>query len=263
MRKERGRVEAVESVDGELGDLRTAGTADGGTALSTTLVYIKIPDGTRYARLKPHTYASSATVAKVALCPYLTVLKTTDSGATFTDYSANAQDASAATDVTLSSLDTLANGDWVYCGAHRKFAGIDVDVDAANGTASVILVEYWDGHDWVDIADTDGTISAGATFAQDGDITWTVPAAWAKSVLAGRNLYWLRISVSVALDSSTTQNHWIAIPESTARWEIPSGDDLRVSLFRDYQGWAFIEALTDTGTAKLIVNVATGPYEEF
>jgi hypothetical protein len=264
---------ATETLPGPLGEVRAASTASGGTALTTTAARIVLPRGTKYIALLPRNFAT-AVVVKFNKNPYLKILKTTDLLATqanLTDYSEQAQDGDAGTDVTLSSLDTLANLDAVYVGAVVPFSGLQVDIDAANGTAATILVEYWNGTAWADISATDGTTSGGATFAIDGNITWTVPSAWATTSLdvaqaatAGKNIgalkhdfYWVRISVSAALDSSTTANNIIAINRDTTYAEIPVGMWWEESVTVGPGGFYSITALTDAGTANLIVNCAT------
>jgi hypothetical protein len=81
---------------------------------------------------------------------------------------------------------------------------------------------------WADISKTDGTASGGATFAVDGNVTWTMPTDWIPCKLtdtgaigtavpnSGSMLYWTRWEVSVALDSSTTLNSMMALSRSTA-----------------------------------------------
>jgi hypothetical protein len=251
-----------------LGELRAASTAAGGTALTTTAQVIPFPAGTAYATVEGRNY-TTAVVSKVALVPWLTILKTADLLATATDYSSEAQDADAATDVTLSSLDTFANGDAVYIGSHLPFRGVLCDVDAANGTASVLSADYWDGNSWEALTVTDGTASGGATFAVDGAITWTMPTDWATTPLADAvattgaavphrraQLYWARLKVSAALDSSTTLNSMYALARSTAYAELVTGRLLEFGITRGHGGVAGVEALTNAGTANLIVNVA-------
>lgn len=112
---------------GAVGEFRTASTAAGGTALTTTATFIAIPDGTHHVFITPRNFAT-AVVAKVAFNPYIQVLKTANSMVAFTDYSKYAQDGDAATDVDLDSLDTLANGDFLLVGSELPFRGVYVDV---------------------------------------------------------------------------------------------------------------------------------------
>lgn len=261
---------STKTHSGPHGEVRAASTAGGGTALTTTAARIVLPLGTKHMTLIPRNF-STAVVVQFNKNPWITVLKTTDllaDEANLTDYSENAQDGSAATDVDLSSLDTLANENAVYIGSHVPFSGLDVDVDAANANASVLSVDYWDGSAWSDISPTDGTISTGATFGQDGTITWTVPTDWAAAKLkdivstaktglgAGGPLFWVRLTVSAALDATTTLNSILAINRDTTYAELPSGTTWEESIQVGPKGFSSITALTDAGTANLIVNVS-------
>jgi len=250
---------ATEVLSGPLGEVRAASTAGGGTALSTTSVRIVLNRGAKWLSLTPRNF-STAVVAQYLLNPWLTVLKTADSGATFTDYSIEAQDASTSTSVTLSSIDTLANGDALYVGSHLPFSGVAIDVDAANGTASVLAVTYSksDGT-WANITPTDGTDSGGATMATDGSVTWTVPTDWETRVIdgAGQGLYWTRWVFSAALDSSTTLDHMLSINRSTVYAELISGQAFEEAVTVGPGGICSVQARTDDGTANLIVNTGT------
>ena len=259
---------ATEVTDRPIGETRTLSTADGGTALSTTLALIPIPPRVSRLIIIPRNFAT-AVVAKFALNPYLVVLKTLDNLATATDYSEAAQDADTATDIDLSSLDTAANGDYLYVGSHQRFRGVRVDVDAANGNASTLTVNYWNGTAWVTITATDGSASGGATIAVDGNVTWTVPAAWVAASLEDiaspvpgsivpykdLKLYWTRWQVSAALDATSTLNSMLSLNRNTAQYaELLATTALDERIKRGLGGIACVEALTDGGTANLIVN---------
>lgn len=258
---------ATETLPGPLGEVRAASTAGGGTALTGTAARIFLPPGTKHLDLVGRNF-STAVVIQWLPCPWLTVVKSTDGNATFTDYSYEAQDNSTSTSVTLSSLDTLANGDALYVGSHVPFSGVAVDIDAANGTASVLTVHYRknDGT-WADTSASDGTDSGGATLAVDGNVTWTVPTDWTTARLqdldadtrmqglAGE-LYWTRWTVSAAVDSSTTADSMVAIPRSTVYHEIPAGMAWAQAVTVGPGGISAIQAKTDAGTANLIVDCA-------
>lgn len=268
-----------DSIGAPVGEARAASTAGGGTALSATAAYAYLPDRTARVALIPRNF-STAVVARFGWCPYLRFLKTADLLATVTDYSVNAQDG-LGTDVTLSSFPAAADGGYLLVGSHIPFRGVRIDVDATHaGAASVLTVEYWNGSAWVDITATDGTTSGGKTFAQDGNVTWTVPSAWVRrsfrdintpamaeavAILAAMNtpLYWTRWSVSAALDSSVTLDGALALPASTAYAEIPSGMSFEARVVKGPGGVAGVEAVTDAGTANLIVNVFSAPDTAF
>lgn len=261
---------AVDNHAGPIGEVRRAGVASG-VALTATAALTAFPTGTTYLTLLPRN-AATAVVVRYALNPYLVVLKATDLLATIaaiTDVSENMQDADTATLLTLDSFDTIANLDAIYVGSHIPFRGVDVVGGNFNGTSSVLTVKYWNGSSWTDISDTDGTISSGATFGQNGQVTWTLPSAWVARTLVDIGdatplgglhladpLYWTRWEVSVALDSSVTVTAMLALNRSTNYAEFPVniGKELRVHKGRG--GIGCIEALTNAGTANLVIEAA-------
>lgn len=260
---------ATESLPGPLGEVRAASTDGGGTALTTTATRIVLPFGTKHIQLIPRNF-STAVVVKWNKNPWLTVIKTTDDHATFTDYSVEAQDGSTSTSVVLSSLDTLANGDALYVGSHLPFSGVNIDVDGTNSTgARTLSVYYWNGSAFADTSATDGTASGGTTMAQDGSVTWTVPTDWATTKLNNavsavsnhlglgqQELFWTRWTVSGALDASVTLDHMLAINRDTTYAELPASMGWEEAVTVGPGGIASLTALTDAGTANLIVNVA-------
>lgn len=270
---------ATETFSAQVGQVRAISTAGGGTALASTVTAGKtlgFPSGTRYLMLMPRNFAT-AVVAQIALNPWLSVFKSTSvtaiTASTITDGSEALQDNATGTTLVLDSLDTFANGNAIYIGAHDQFRGVDIDVGNTNSTASVLTVKYWDGSAWSDITATDGTASGGATFAQDGLVTWTVPSGWTTTslvsagdaasttnfTLAREKLYWTRWEVSVALDASVTLQSMHALNKSTAYMELLAGQIFETSIRRGggLQGIGAIEFKVDAGTGNLIVNVAT------
>ena len=263
----------TETIAGSLGEIR--GGTSTGVALSTTAAYVPIPKATKYLALTPRNF-TTAVVARVGLCPWISVLKTQDSGVSITDYSDNAQDDSVSTDVTLSSMDTAANGDFLYVGSHMPFRGVRLDVDAANGNASVLTVKYRKSDNtWADITATDGSDSGGASVAVDGAVTWTVPTDWIPEQLvkigdltsslpgSGHKFYWTRWQWSAALDASTTLNSMTALPRSTAYAELSAGQPLETGIQFGPWGFSYVEALTDAGTGNLLAVFGTGSGRSF
>ena len=262
---------ATETFPGNVGEIRAASTAGGGTSLSTTLATIGLPEGTRWISLTPRNFVTGV-VCQFAFNPYLLIIKTNDAlVANLTEFSSEAQDADLATDVVLSSLDTAANNDFLYVGSHEQFRGVVIDVDAANGTSSILTVRYWNGSSWTDISDLDGTIDTGKTMAVDGNVTWTVPSDWVADSLVGigdalsaigenvgvERLYWTRWEFSVVLDSSVTLNSMRSLNRSTAYAELLSGQVFEETISRGHLGIGCVEALMNAGTGNLVVNVAT------
>lgn len=263
----------TETTPGSLGDLR--GGTSTGVSLSTTAAYIALPKATKYLSLTPRNF-STAVVARIGLCPWISVLKTQDSGVTITDYSDKAQDNDVTTDITLSSMSTAAAGDFLYVGSHIPFRGVYIDVDSTNSTASVVTVKYRKSDDtWANITATDNTASAGAALAQGGTVTWTVPTDWIPSSLikigdltsslagGGHHFYWTRWEWSGGLDASTTLNSMTALPQSTSYAELLANQNLETAVQFGPFGTAALEALTDAGTANLVVLFGTGNRRSF
>lgn len=260
-------------------ETRASSTASGGSALTTTASVIQFWPWTQKVIMSPRNFAT-AVVVKVLFNPWLYVLKTIDSLASVpTDYSEYAQDNSTSNDVDLSSLDTVANGDWVLLGSHEQFRGIQVDVDGANGTGSVtVTMSYWNGSTWVDTGDTDGTSSA-THLDQDGAITWTVPTLWRPATLKEiaditglsitnekfpgkrERLYWIRWEVDLAVDSAVTLNSVCALNRSTNYAELLPGQSATEVISHGPGGYGCVEALTNAGTANLVVNCESGSFK--
>jgi hypothetical protein len=286
-----------DSFPGPLNDSRSATTAAGGTSITSTLTVAQVipfPNGTEHVSVQPWNF-STAVVAQMLLCPYLWIVKGTSvlsALPTITDFSSQGQQP-AGTGVTLSSLDTLANGQAFYLGANVPFAGVAVKMSASvNSNASVLLVEYWNGTAWVSLSATDNTASGGSTFAQDGLVTWTMPAAgaWAKARFSNTLLYaptnppnppatldawypdqmnqypqyWTRWTVSAALDSSTVATTMLALNQSTAYTEILPNNVLEFRAYKRHGGVSALQCKSDAGTYSLIMSVFTSsPFDVF
>lgn len=282
----------VEVIAEKFDEIRAASTASGGTALTTTLALTSLPLGSTWLSILSRNHVT-AVVARFALNPWLTIIQTSDALLTEgTDNSDESQDGDT-TAISYASLDTAANDDYIYVGSWVPFRGVAVDMDTAvNGTASVLTVNYWNGGSWTDISDTDGTASGGATFAQDGNVTWTVPTAWVRASLQAIDAintgtitataeafranfavkdpymqprYWTRWEVSVALDASVDVLQMRSLNRSTSYAELVEGQEYESAIIEvgEANSFASVEALTDAGTANLLVNVATRRTEVF
>ncbi len=105
----------------------------------------------------------------------------------------------------VATLNTFATADYLYVGCAERFRGLAVDVATVNAVVSVLTAEKGQANGtWVAVTITDGTISGGATLAQDSLITWTVPPGWQLSRVNGVDAYWVRFAVSVALTAIVT-----------------------------------------------------------
>ena len=260
-----------EQIDAPFYEVRAASTANGGTALTTTFVIDTLPLDADWVSVTPRNFAGGATVVKFALTPKLNILKTTDTLATLagiTDLTDEAQDGDA-TGMELDSFGLSTSGEYIYMGSDIPFAGVKVIIGAANATASNLTVEYWTGSDWRDISDTDAT-DTGASFAVSGDVTWTIPSAWVRTGLqatavtdatvvshpkGNSNFYWVRFSWNAAHDSNTEVDEFLAINRSTAYAELAEGQTFDMKI--PNTSIIGVQALTDAGTANVIINVAT------
>jgi len=146
--------------------------------------------------------------------------KTIDNEVTFTDYTTVAKDRSTSTSVDLSALSTAAAGDYWYLASRFPFGGATIDVDGANSTDPCTMTGYyWNGSTWAAASITDGTNSGTICLAQDGNVTWTVPAAWRPKEFAAagdRWLYVMRLQVDDDLDAATTIDEITLLPDTTA-----------------------------------------------
>jgi hypothetical protein len=74
-------------------------------------------------------------------------------------------------------------------------------VSAANGTASVLAGAYYSSTGWKVLTLTDNTVTAGATLAKTGTVTWTTPSDAVPKYMYNTNGFWVRLTFSAALDS--------------------------------------------------------------
>lgn len=133
------------------------------------------------------------------------VRKTTNIGVAYTDYTAAVGDDNPATYADLSSLDTLANGDWLVVGADGPFRQILL-IFAANNvnlTAATLTVQYWNGTTWRSAFNpVDGSAKSGKTLGQTGTIEFDFPDDWAVTTIDSVDAYYVRLSVSAALSAA-------------------------------------------------------------
>jgi hypothetical protein len=108
-------------------------------------------------------------------------------------------------------MDLEGATDAIYIGCEAPFAHKFFDVKVPNDGIGAVTVELWDGSAWRAVIDiVDGTAVAGASFAQDGTISWTVDpdhSGWQQSLdstdVEGLedgprvlNLYWMKLTYS-------------------------------------------------------------------
>jgi len=140
----------------------------------------------------------------------LAALKTVDVGANYTDYTSQVTDGSAATNMPLGALDTVANGDWVivrFGSANVRGLRFDMGTNV-NANAATLAVEFWNGTAWTAVSGlVDGTAIGGATLAQDGTVFFSYPGStWSQNTVNGTLGYHIRVSVSALLSAVVDVN---------------------------------------------------------
>jgi hypothetical protein len=285
----RQKKQASDQFAGSLNEARIASTAGGGTALSTSAAIIGIPNNIGHVEAVVRNFASSAVVAKIALNPCLALLKTTDDK-TFVDGTVTGQQNPAGSGFVVDNLP--ASTGRIYIGAHVPFRGVRVTMGGTvNAVVSTLTNQFWNGTAWTAVSGgSDGTASGGATLAQNGDITFTVPTTWAAAPLtdgipifppvgvqnnsinrrlwteyAGLPLFWLRLTVSATLTAGTVIATAFSMNRDTTHYaEFLENSLLAFRTEKTIGGIGAIEALTDAGTASLIVNCyADNPTDQF
>ncbi len=103
----------------------------------------------------------------------------------------------------LDSLDTFANGGCIFFRSPLPISAITLTVAAANGNASVATLYYpsSDGTWTLASGFSDGTADGGATLAQTGTMSWTMPTDIQPKYLYGSCGWWYQIRFSATLDA--------------------------------------------------------------
>ena len=267
----------VNSMPPEITELRAASTASGGTVLSTTAGFI-CPGyagwGGDYMSITPHRF-DGCTVVRYTLNPYLHIIYTTDLlDSVITNLSDEMQDGDT-TDNNFAAWGTLASGTALYVGSRVPVRGYQVvmGTTVSNVGASTLTIKYWTPGGWADTANSDGTEAGNVAFAQSGDEIITTTAIWTKDSLLrigdtlrygaalGEPLYWTRWETDKAMLANMDIISILPYGRSTAYAEYIEG--ATVNLKTSAREIGSVEALTDAGAAKLIVNVGTLVGSEF
>src|SRR3990167_6552804 len=179
--------------------------------LSTTAGYLAFKPGFNAVKF----YCASQW--RMSLSPRLVHALVYD-GTIYTEYTASVIHRPTATHLPL---DGMTTSEKLYLGCNEPFLGVYVDLHATNKNAVVATldVEYCStavalgaAIAWTDVAgDSDGTASGGATLAQDGVYTWTLPtpdSTWKRSALGTyavpthSKVYWIRMTPSTTLSAT-------------------------------------------------------------
>lgn len=127
--------------------------------------------------------------------------------------------------LTLSSL--VAADDAVYIRGLQPFEGVDITINAANGSATTLTAKYWTGSAWAALSSvSDGTASSGASFGQTGNITWTLPTNWAINTVNETVGYHVQLTFNNNFDSSVSTTDIDLLQRDTALLFETHGDRL-------------------------------------
>ncbi len=259
--------------DGELGEVVAVTASGGGTALTNgTPTFIPVHEGTSHIFVTASAVSGGANVVQFTINPYLSIYKTGNNLTTETDYSQVAQQVNPLSSVVLDILNTLASGGYIIVGSHIPFRGVNVTVGTANTNVSTLSVKYWNGTSFVTATPTDGTSSAGATFAVSGNITWTVPTDWKLAALTdvGLNIsgaitrttqpmYWTQWTVSAQLSATVRLSQMLSMSRFGAAYaELLAGQNFSAGFVKGVGHQGCIEATVGpAGTGNIIVNTSS------
>lgn len=186
-------------------------------ATTTAFAQVKgIPPFMNKLEIEPF-HATTVEVLQVAFGPRVEKIIFYDaSAARYIDITDVMLDRNSAT-TSGALLSGMTASDLLYVCLARSARGLCIDVVDANAVVATATWTYLDIEgNFVSLSATDGTASGGATLAQDGLVTWTVPNKdrWKPrdlvalspempTAMAQRG-YWLRLAVSATLTAPTT-----------------------------------------------------------
>ncbi len=227
---------------------------DAVTLSSTVADYINTQPNYRGAKV----YCASDW--KLQLCPRIHAVKYYDTSAeTFANYIDEAVDRNLATHVPLDAMPHGATtGDYLYVGCQDTFLGLYFVVDSSNKNAltATLDMEYWNGSAWTDFSgDDDGTDSTGTetgnTMEQTGVYVWILPTDWAKTVIDGETLYWIRFKPSATL-SATIDIEQISTVHNVANYGWVQGGQSELFTFDNDLIGGF-QFLSSSGTPSVYI----------
>lgn len=117
-------------------------------------------------------------------------------GLDYEDHSVEADTLGGSPFIALQDADDI-----LYLGKATKFKEVYFDL-ATNGEYAGVAWEYWNGSAWDSL-----TVSGdGANLSQDGPVTFTPPANWAKTTVYGSQLYWIRVKCTGVTTAATVNS---------------------------------------------------------
>jgi len=226
-------------------------------SLSTTAGYIALKPGFHEVKL----YCASAW--RLALSPRLVHAVVYD-GTNYTEYVQNVIDRSSSTHLPLDGMTTSQK---LYLGFSEPALGAYFDLHATNvnAVAATLDVEYCStavdlgaSIAFTDVAsDSDGTDSGGATLAQDGVYTWTLPTAWKRSSLGTSQAplfskcWWIRATPSTTLSATIDVEEIIPVYKNVNYAYMEAGIEYNFSLNLAEVGGFVVTAAAATPTLNV------------
>jgi len=119
---------------------------------------------------------------------------------------------------------TWAAADLLLVFSHVKFNKVHFDLGPTfNANAATLSAEYSSGDGFSAISGlSDGTVTAGATMAKDGDVTFTVPFDWHQATIDGLTGYVLALKVSANLTAGVNIREVYVERKHNATLNIPA-----------------------------------------
>jgi hypothetical protein len=196
---------------------------------------------------------------RLGLCPKLVhaVFYNATAG-TYTEYVQSVTDRSTSTHLPL---DAMIATDILYLGTSDQVAGFKIDLNATNKNANAATLD-WEycstagvvGTDptFTDVAgDSDGTASGGATLAQDGVYSFTLPACVRSVLRSAPNTtmcYWYRFKPSTTLSATIDVEEITPIPRNTNYGYMTSGIEYNIHLDLAHVGGLVANHATTSAT---------------
>ena len=121
-------------------------------------------------------------------------------GATFTaNYGGVAGDLSVDGGTSKTILEDAS--DFLYVGDAATFGGLTLSMQTF-AVGVTLKAEYWNGA-WTELeADVNLLVDDSLALTSDGKISWTVPTDWATTTINTKDVYWVRLSTTVAISQS-------------------------------------------------------------
>ena len=166
---------------------------------------------------------------------------------------------------TAMAIGTSSDALWVSI--PKPIRGLRVVIGAANDQTRTLTVKYWNGTTLATIGANDGTKNGGnTTFAQTGNIIWSVPSDWARATLQvigatgsgegdapGFAGLWLEFTWSGNLGTNTELTQLYTMNADTDYGYFRLGTEYIISTDRRYVGTLEVDLASGSDTMQITV----------